>query len=232
MIKPSYILTAACGVIGLILTPSTINAAVISVTGDIELIDPPPSVAFHALQSPVKGYVFQEQADYQLLADTRYSIPGDVGTYDEGSDMRPGDLLAGTVVNSYLLHFDTDFGAADYQGTVEFSDPIVAVMLRPFALNESDDELGAAGTTYPQFFNERRGLDYQDPIPDDKFYIYDSRTIGFDLANSNVVDHIRVVTSAASVPEPGTVWLLSSFLVIGLIYGRFPRFSRARVHGI
>ena len=86
------------------------HADLIGVTGDIQIVSPPPSVRIGDLESSTLGIVFQERSDYQLLADTRVSIPGAIGVYDEKRDMRPTDLLAGSIVNSYILHFDTDFG--------------------------------------------------------------------------------------------------------------------------
>ena len=146
------------------------------------------------------------------MSDTRISIPGVVGVYDEQSDMNPMDLLAGTVVNSYLLHFDTDFGAPIYQGTVQFSDPIIGVMLLPFALNNSDAELGAPGTSYPTNASSRRGLDYNDFTPLDTFTVTNANTIGFDVSTSNAIDQIRVVTTS-SVPEPSSIVLVSISIV-------------------
>lgn len=200
-------------VIGLVLTlvgHSKVDASIVSVTGDILSVSPPASVRLGALQSDSVGVVFQEQSNYQLLADTKFSIPGDIGTYDEGTDMRPGDLFAGTRVNSYLLHFDQEFvGSPRFQGTVQFADSIIGVMLLPFALNESDAELGAPGTLYPTTpFNARRGLDFGDFTPLDTFVVLDSQTISFDFTTSNAVDQIRVVTSASSVPEPASAVLL------------------------
>ena len=186
------------------------HADLIGVTGDIQIVSPPPSVKIGDLESSTLGIVFQERSDYQLLADTRVSIPGAIGVYDEKRDMRPTDsLLAGSIVNSYILHFDTDFGAPQFQGTVQFSDPIVGVMLLPFALDSSDAELGALGTLYPTNASLRRGLDFEDSTPLDTLEVLDDRTIGFDLSTSNVIDQIRVVTSAASVPEPSSAVLLS-----------------------
>ena len=205
-----------------LLSHSYAEASIVTVTGDIQIVPAPASVHLHVLQSNTLGVVFQEQSDYQLLADTRVSFPGAVGTYNEGSDMRPTDILAGSTVSSYLLHFDANFGAPIFQGTVQFSDPIIGVMLRPFALNSSDAELGAPGTVYPTNATPRRGLDFGDFNPLDSFIVLDNRTVGFNLSTSNAVDQIRVVTSATSVPEPGnTVLLCLAMVVCGLFLRAF-----------
>ena len=217
------LIPAVAGCLAAAIGQSSVCADIIAVTGDIQSVTAPTSVQIGVLESGTAGVVFQEQSDYQLLADTRVSIPGTIGTYDEGSDMMPTDLTAGTVVNSYLLHFDTDFGAPNFEGTVEFADPIIGVMLRPFALNSSDAELGANGTAYPTNASARRGLDYDDFTPLDTFIISNDRTIAFDLVTSNAVDQIRVVTSAAAVPEPTGHLLLSVMGVLGLLVAVRPR---------
>ena len=147
-----------------LLTNSYAGTAIVAVSGQIQIVVPPLSVQWQSLESDTTGIVFQEQSDYQLLADTRVSIPGTIGTYNKTADMRPTDILAGTTVDSYLLHFDASSGNPRFQGTVQFTDPIIGVMLLPFALSNSDTELGSSGTSYPPAnpFFARRGLDFSD----------------------------------------------------------------------
>jgi len=192
------------------------QADIVAVAGDISEIGPPPSIQLNDLESGAAGFIFQERSAYQLQFNTRVSIPGAVGVYDENADMNPMDLLAGSTVNSYLLHFDTDFGSPRFQGTVEFSRQIVGVMLLPFALDNSDFELGAPGSLYPTGASSRRGLDFDDFTPLDRFEVLDDRTIAFDFTTSNAVDQIRVVTTATAVPEPGamSVILILSFGIL------------------
>ncbi|APZ95173.1 hypothetical protein Fuma_04828 [Fuerstiella marisgermanici] len=189
-------------------------ADIVAVTGDIQITAPPASVGIGVIESSTSGIVFQERSGYQLLADTRVSIPGAVGTYDENADMDPMDLPAGLTVNSYLMHFDPNFGAPRFQGTVEFADPIVGVMLLPFALNNSDAELAAPGTVYPTSASSRRGLDFDDFTILDSLEVLSDRSIRFDFSTSNAVDQIRIVTSAIPEPASASMCCLVTLIVI------------------
>ena len=206
--------------VGFLDAKSNSYGAIVSISGDIQQVNAPASVAVSAVQSDTTGIVFQEQSAHTLLADTRVSIPGTVGVYDDSADMSPTDILAGTTVNSYLLHFDQVNGSQNYTGTVAFSNTIVGVMLLPFALGESDAELGATGTVYPTnssggTFVNRRGLDFGESTQLDALEIVDSTTIEFSVTSANLIDQIRVVTSATAVPEPST----AGFMIFVVLFG-------------
>jgi len=207
--------------ISVIASASMVDGAIVSLSGDIQEVSPPPSVAVGEIQSDTLGIVFQERSDYQLLNDTRVSIPGAIGVYDEGGDMMPTDIQAGMIVDSHLLHFDQLTGAQDYVGSVQFADPIIGVMLLPFALGASDLELGAPGTVYPVSqgggtFVTRRGLDFGESTQLDTLTIVDNKTIQFSVTSGNLIDQIRVITSATAVPEP-SVYSVLILLALGCV---------------
>lgn len=194
-------------VVFLTLPLTTLHAGILSVSGDLTQIAAPPSVAVGALEDNTNGRIFVERADYVLPSAVSVDVDGTLGLYNELADLTGGTVAAGTSVDSYLLHFDPDFGNPSYAGSVQFDSTILAVIVLSASLDGSDAVLGAPGTTY-QSGLPRRGLDLADFTILDSITLANSTTLQFDIVSGNQMDHIRVLTSTATVPEPSTFTLL------------------------
>lgn len=204
-------------------------AEAFSVSGQIQLISPPSSVLANVLESDDHAFVFQEQRNVTLGSDLL------VDQLISSDSM--GSISAGTVVNSTFFHFDPVGIAArapdlvTVLGSMTFDSPILGLIWTGVACPEpcpfspeyldASDFLGAAGTQYPTG-GLGRGLE-TDPFYDrngsrDLIVNIDATSIGINTtAFPNRSDQLRIIT--ASLPEPGTFWLLV-FGIAGMLFGR------------
>ncbi len=188
------------------------EAGIVSTSGDVEIINPPPSVLEAALEDPSLTRVFQEQTSHELAADLTVNMNAP-GTFTAPADLPVLTLTipAGTVVDSYLFHFDYEVNntVRESVGSVTFDRPILGVIGRLSDLVASDAELGAPGTSYSTLATS--GIwDSQDSVT----LSSDLRTLSFDLTMGGKVDDLRVVTQA--VPEPSSL-ALSTLALAGCL---------------
>lgn len=183
--------------------------AVVSVTGQVSHIAPPPSLAFGVFADKTQAYVINERQGVQFSGGVDKYLPT-VGVAYTTSNLAPVLLSSSTWVDSHLIHFDNNGEPSPYPsvtGTVTFDGPIIAIICSLGRLDLSDAALGAPGTTYAAG-ELSRGIS----SVIDTFKLLSPNTIQFTLANGQAMDDIRVLT----VPAPG----VSAFGVIGLFASR------------
>jgi hypothetical protein len=172
--------------------------AVVSVTGQVSHIAPPPSLAFGVFADKTKAYVINERQGVQFSGGVDKYLPT-VGVAYTTFNLAPALLPGPTWVDSHLIHFDNNGEPSPYPsvtGTVTFDGPIIAIICSLGRLDLSDAALGAPGTTYAAG-ELSRGIS----SVIDTFKLLSPNTIQFTLANGQAMDDIRVLT----VPGPGAV---------------------------
>src|SRR5207244_10212250 len=185
------------------------GATVIGTSGQITKIVPPPSVLFGALESDTTMSAFDEQQGVTLGSDLSVDITVP-GTYDDGSDLTPGTIPAGTRINSQFVHSDpVDHHSVQLEGTITTDTDILGIAILQHSL-DSSDFLGALGTLYPTGqFGRRLNLDGQEDFVVEPV---DKRTV---VVHSDVqlhVDQVRVITKANRPPvctgtaSPNLLW--------------------------
>ncbi len=196
-------------------------ASLITVTGDITLLDPPPAdVSQNALESNSTMYAFQEQENLILTNDIRVNAI-DPGLYDDTTDLVIGNLPKGIAVNSYFVTSDRNAdepGFPDLSGTMTFENDILGVIVLSTDLTTSDSDLGAAGTLYTTgvIADQLRGLELRQGLLDSIEISPDRRTITINARSILARDQIRIVTA---VPEPASLGLI----VLGGVIAAFSR---------
>lgn len=168
---------------------------------------PPASIRTNDLESNSRIVLFREQADALVPSSIGVDITGQnlPGFYHRfgTNDLHPGQIPAGSRVDSYLLHQDT-IGTHAMSGTIVFPRDVVAIIVRSQTLF-STDGLGAqvTGTVYPQGSNGDRGLERHNATYDAVMLLPDRRTMEIHLRtadDANNLDEIRVLTLSADSP--------------------------------
>lgn len=173
-------------------------AQIVDSTGDVEIIDPPPSVKPGDLTSKDYAFVFEERRGVELSG----SIDADAvnpGRYAANGALHDPTVPAGTWLSSYYLHFDPPgLGTSSVSGSVTFDRRILAVIERDGKLRDSNT-LGASGTDYPGFLSDR-GYELDDEewfeISDDQF------RLSFQCQALLGVDDLRVLTEGPGPDDP------------------------------
>ncbi len=170
----------------------TTGALVGPTSGAVVFVAAPPSVTPGAFQSPTSVFAFNERQGLTLASSLAVDITA-AGVYDQGSDLQPSTLAAGTVVDSHFLHSDnTTTGTVFRSGSVTFPTDIIGVMVTVNKLNGSDI-LGAPGTVYPTG-NPNRNLEIgQAPLPD-IIILPNLRTVQVNINTGNGIDQVRILT--------------------------------------
>jgi hypothetical protein len=168
----------------------------VSLTGQIQAIDPPATVEVNKLEDNSFGKFFVERTNVKLTApiSTDISKPG---IYSQAWSLTPAPLPAGSVINSYYLHFDV-VGEPSLPrrvtGTITFAQPVLRIILGT-GKQKATDFLGAPTTKYPP--SAGRGFDFNDAVyPDSVTLSLDSKTVTIDLQNAAASDDIRIITVA------------------------------------
>lgn len=179
---------------------------VVSVSTNVDFLAAAPgSVVEGALESDTDAYLFVEKSDHTLSADLDVDATTN-GSYTSNGDLTPGTINQGTNVASYFLHTDSvgTNGDETYTGRIEFAQNILGVIALIPTLDNSDAELGAAGTTYPNggSLNNFRGYE----LGSDKFFVVSGNVLEYSSRVTGRMDGLRIVTEA--VPEPGTMALV------------------------
>src|SRR4051812_41512412 len=196
------------------------------ISGMVELIAPPPSVALNALQSNSFVRFFTEQTNLLLNQSVSIDIT-QPSIVDHAVNLTPGQIAANQRVNSYFFDADTlpASGILTFQGSVMFGEPVLGILIRGESLDATDTILGSPSTAYlPN--NQYRGFDgpdfssSSDAVRDLVQLWPDGRTISFQLHTESYTDQFRVIT--ASVPEPASV------SGIGVLFAVAPLLLRRR----
>jgi hypothetical protein len=170
------------------LTAGQASAAVLAAKGDIQsLSDSPASVVLDVSESDDWVAFFREQRNYELPADLDVDIV-DPGRVNGDLPLSPGIIPAGTRVDSYFLHCDPETSKDRWKGTVTFDREILGIVVRTARLIDTNDELGALGTSY----ETRSVLEYQ---AEDVVELHSDRhSVSIDWFSTIGVDQIRVIT--------------------------------------
>ena len=141
-------------------------------------------------------FVWDEQQNVTLTEDLAVDIT-QTGSYSHQTAPTPGTIPSGTVVSSYIVHFDEEGGQAlDLSGSITFDRPILGLIMLTDSLTDTDSLLGVPTTTYDTTGDLHwvRGVDTwthtQDPftLSDDRY------TISFHpLRTRNGIDEMRII---------------------------------------
>jgi uncharacterized repeat protein (TIGR01451 family) len=181
-----------------LLTPlAALNAlaAIVSTSGAVVEIAPPPSVEFDVFTDDFEIRAFNEQQGIVLSEDLPVDISSE-GTYQQEEELTPGTIPAGTKVYSHFIHFEQT-GASEsvtLAGSVKFDTAILGVITAYSNLDNTDRLFGAPGTRYPTGFDEDRALEIF-PFPE----FQDAITIGCNTVDVSftaheATDQMRVIT--------------------------------------
>ncbi|MFN0242172.1 MAG: hypothetical protein ACKVWV_04700 [Planctomycetota bacterium] len=193
--------------------PASAFAQAPTTTGHVQfLATPPPAVYRNAFESDTRIVLFRERGSFVLTADLVVDVLA-TGVVDQNTDLTPGLLPGGTLVESYLFHQDGKTASElDRSGSATFSKPIIGVIVRQDnpdhrTLSASDPILGHPGTIYPGEMGDTldnphrgRGLEFGNL---DRIAVSPDRlTLTLTLRTGTYMDHVRVIT-AADVPAQG-----------------------------
>jgi YD repeat-containing protein len=182
----------------------------LTTTVDAFVIAPPASVVSGAIEGNRQIRVFTERTNFVLPVDIAVDVSQPTGRIDDPTDLTPSVIPAGTVVNSYFVHFDPIGAPAFVQvarGDVIFDQEVLGAIVLTAGLDATDAVLGAVGTTYPTGDTLAfRGLELSLFGGDIVGLNIDRRT--FNLFNLNLVqarlEQLRILTVGAPPPTgPG-----------------------------
>jgi len=191
---------------GVFLCASGASADLVAFGGDVTVLDSPPgSVAEGALESDNQIFCFREKNNYVLTEDVAVSI-AQPGSYSRKRDLTPGTVLAGSVVDSWLLHFDPETNSKNqsYEGFLTFDGPVWGIIVCWKDLNASNTVLGASETIY----TSKRGDGLENNGRDSLTWDALTNTVSFSGRASSGIDHIRILTEP--LPTPGSLALFSA----------------------
>lgn len=202
-------------------------AAVVSTSSNVVVQQAPSSLAVSAVESNSQLFLIAESQNLTLVNNLSVDIVQSGRFDDFGWNVLKsfaGEIDTGTVVDTWLLHFDPVGNPSNNQapvlsGSLTFTMPILGLLVRHNSMNNSDSLLGATGTTYGK--GGSRGLENGDDIT----LSADRRTLTIDrLFETGNMDQVRIVTGAV-IPEPTTRALAFAGLVV-MVH----RFRRRSVH--
>lgn len=196
-----------------LLAPS-VNASIIGVAGDVQLISAPADARINALTSSDWVRVWNEQQNVTLTSGVIVDAQTP-GLYDQEADLGTFELHVGAAISSHYIHFDSPGNtAASATGVVRFSNHILGAIVR--GDNEANlngrldrtDYLGAP-TLYSDNI-KNRGLEFDT----DWFRISNDRmAIEFHFQIKSPGDYMRVITET---PAPGSASLVALASLVGV----------------
>ena len=215
---------------------SLAQGGVTATTGAVVVIPAPASIVTGGLESDTQIDAFAEMQGTALAhaITLDITVPGTSPTATN-QHLSTGSLPAGSLVNSYYLHFD-DVGsstttAVALSGSITFDTDVIGLDVLSNTLNATDAFVGLASVTYDSA-DSARGLELVAGGvgigPNDSITLSsDRRTVSFNLRDEGSSDDVRIITA---VPEPSGALL---FLVggVGLLSAlRLRRVTLAREH--
>jgi len=200
---PKLIPTAAALSLAIAACPA--HAAITSTSGAAQKIAAPADITTGKLESDTIIHAFEERSSVTTSQTISLDItqPGTVpGT--SGSNLSPGSIPQGTVVNSHYIHYDKVGGSDTIKsatGSVTFGEDVLGLIISLSALTATNATLGAPGTTYPTGSSQHIELNDGTMIT----LSSDRRTVSVTLRVTCCADNIRVITdnlSGGSVLPP------------------------------
>lgn len=196
---------------------SFVLADISSVAGAMTVLVPPVSVAGEGItESSSTIYVIDEgvsivpPAPPALLVNAFGPGPHDA-SFPPGIALPPGSLL-----HSYLVHFDPDGGVVSLSGSITFDsgETIFGIQTHAPLLYSTDGPFGSPFVEYPAAFVSTRAFDSL-PAPADLVTIAaDLNSATFDLTAELGMDQARIFT--IPVPEPTSLLLFLVGTAIGV----------------
>ena len=183
------------------------TAAILVTGGDVVVVSAPADTRIGRLESNTEIKLFFERLGYELPVDVQLDItlPSTVPVPD---NQTPGVLPAGSMVNSYMAHFDPVGKPAgtgvDVEGSVTFDEMVLGIIGRSPSLLQTDFVLGNPSTIYPRGSHKvmrRIEFDPGDAGPatrDTVSLSSNRRTVGLDLHSGHSLDQARIVTAAVT----------------------------------
>ena len=199
----TFVVTSAYATVTGVTSCTGANACTITTTPPTN-VSKNPNDGILLLWDEVQNFVLTSPLRVDEVFDANATFVSPIG----GSDF---NLAAGTLVSSHMIQWDPGQGSdRRVNATVEFDSQILALITNKKNLNNSDTDLGAAGTTYDQF--NLRGLERADSIS------FSGSTLDLSWRASSPGDWTRVITafspasnlsatSAVPVPASGLAML-------------------------
>lgn len=199
---------------GLANAPSAVSQVPeVTVSGNVELIPPPPSVVQGDLESLDTLFLFREQAEVTLTTPLKVDIDAP-GTYTFDALPPLGSIPAGARIASFYGHFDT-LDTREWRraaGELTFSQPILGIATNEDTLNSSDF-LGAPLTIY----TIARATDFYDSgKPDAMTVSSDRRTVSLDVQTLPATDNFRIFVGDPIIHAPVGPGVTATLRDIGL----------------
>lgn len=203
---------AAClGLAFSALWPSSARA--LSTTGAIQLTPAPPSIELDAFVSNTVIRLIEE-GTVLLSTDLAVDVTSP-GTYNDPAQVTPSTIPVGTLVRSYITHFDSIDTqlVLNRSGSITFDTDILGIMIFDSTLDAADPVVGLGSVVYPTGLMFR-GTEISTQFPE-SVSLLDNRTFRINQMGVDLVsDSLRIITI---VPEPGTLILVTvglSFLAL------------------
>jgi hypothetical protein len=172
----------------------------VDLSGNVVKIAAPRSVHPGELVDPSVLKVFAERREHDLNKAVYADITQTGPVRSEG-ELTPGTISPGTRVTAFMIHGDAGALSIDsasdgvVTGSVTFSSPVLAVIISPPTLTDSDPDVGAPQTDYPSR-GEKRGIELDGT---DSIELSEDRlTVTFRLDIRRGEDQIRVLVTTDS----------------------------------
>ena len=198
------------GAAGVLLGAQPSGASVVTVGGQVQMINPPLIVAKDINSSYSEIHMFVERTSFTLPQ----SLPVDITPgatfptpWHTGDALSPSSVAAGTPIDSYFMCSNPygNSGPYIYNGTVSFSTPILGVMITSSTIEDTDQTVGSPTTNY-EFNVTDPGLNTgnaPDPQNPDAFELVNATAINVDFHTSGRINCIRIITVASPSTSPG-----------------------------
>lgn len=187
---------------------NSVRANIVNVTGDVVLATPPTDISEGNWESDTQIRAFAEQQNVTLQQGLTVDISQPGESDATNPNLSTATIPAGTVVDSYLVHFDPvgqPTSRVSLSGSLTFDEPILGVIALGDSLDDSDAAVGLPSvTTYSS--GPGRGLEFVQEDDNDSLTLgaYQSglQTVTCGLRSTTSVDEFRVITA---VPEPAVL---------------------------
>lgn len=227
----AWVATLVIGPLALLLICSSGVRAAPIVSGEIEIVAPPPDASMGQYESNDFARLWQELQDVTVAApltvDVIPFLNNASGFYDSGQApveaQWNGTLPAGTY-SSWFFHADKDGDNQTFTGTITFDRPVVGIVYKPPRLNDTDPTFGIPTTTYAS--GPARGVELDGAANYFSISITpDRRVIEIQTVVAHNLDNMRFLF----VPEPSS-WVLLAVGLVAVVAGKraLGRHSRVR----
>jgi hypothetical protein len=190
-----------------LLSAATASAAIQSLSGAIQQIAPPISVQENAVENNAAAGIFAEQQGAILAAPLAVNISTS-GVFDHATKLTPAAIPAGTKVNSYFVHADTN-NTELLSGGIIFDEPVLGIIVGASESQASHSIAGLSSITYPAAnTSEAARAVLELKIDEERLQVnMATSTVTFLVVRdifftSNIYDNFRIITAATAVPEP------------------------------